>query len=289
MSALLDTIPQAWTQGAWPWVALVVVSLCVGSFLNLLSLRLPPLLAYHWRCECAAAGGDGPGAAATPPPGVVRERSHCPRCGATLGALELIPLFGFVWLGRRCAHCGGAISWRYPVVELLTLLVSLAVVWRLGWGTQAGAALFLSWALLVLALVDYDRMLLPDLITLPLLWCGLALSVPGLFASAPHAISGAIAAYLGLYLPHRAYRLVTGREGMGHGDFKLAAMLGAWLGWQQVPSMLFAATLGGAVAGLVLMALRRAALRAPLPFGPWLALSGWLHLLWEWPPLWRWW
>ena len=185
-----------------------------------------------------------------------------------------------MWLRGKCAACGKAISWRYPVVELLTGILSLAVAWRLGITPSALAALFLTWALIALAFIDYDRQILPDDITLPLLWAGLLLNVFGVFVPLSSAVIGAAAGYGSLWLVYQIFRLATGKEGMGFGDFKLFAALGAWLGWQQLPLIILLSSFLGAVIGIVFIAFFGRDRRLPIPFGPFLCVAGWIALMW---------
>ena len=265
----------------------LVLGLCVGSFLNVVIYRLPVMLERQWRAECAeyTAGGAADAEEPLPPFNLIVPRSTCPACGARLRARDNIPLLSWVLLRARCAHCEAPISARYPVVELLTGLLSAAVAWRFGYDWSTPAALLLTWALLALAWIDIDHQLLPDDLTLPLLWLGLALSLalgqprgvpPDLHAS----VLGAIFGYLSLWSVYHLFRLATGKEGMGYGDFKLLAALGAWLGWQLLLPLLLIAAVLGALTGVTLIALRRHERTRPIAFGPFLALAGWLMLMW---------
>jgi len=268
----------------------LVLGLCVGSFLNVVIYRLPVMLERQWRAQCAELAGHDPHAttvAAGPQArfDLVVPRSACPACKAPITALQNIPLISWLALRGRCARCGAPISARYPLVELLTGLLSGWVAARYGFGTGALAALVLTWFLIALAFIDIDTQLLPDSLTLPLLWLGLALSLfgPAGGAGVPvdprSSLIGAVAGYLSLWSVYHLFRLVTGKEGMGYGDFKLYAALGAWLGWQMLlPVILIAAVVGAAV-GIAVLAIRRQSRSTPIPFGPFLAAAGWLVLM----------
>jgi len=267
----------------------VVLGLAVGSFLNVVIYRLPVMLERQWRAQCAETAGDAN--AATLPAGVparfnlVVPRSACPSCRAPIGALQNIPLLSWVLLRGRCARCGAAISIRYPLVEALTGVLSGAVAWKLGFGVPALAALAVTWFLIALTFIDIDHQLLPDSLTLPLMWLGLALSLLGAQPGAPvpvdirSSLIGAIAGYVSLWSVYHLFRLLTGKEGMGYGDFKLFAALGAWLGWQMLLPVILIAALVGAVVGIVMISVRRQHRSTPIPFGPFLAASGWLMLM----------
>ena len=272
--------------------ACFVLGLVVGSFLNVVIHRVPIMMERQWREQCAEV--EHPDHAATmpaPPPvterfNLVVPRSACPACRAPITALQNVPLVSYVFLRGRCAKCRARISPRYPLVEALTGILSAAVAWKLGFGWPAAAGLVLTWFLVALAFIDIDTQLLPDSLTLPLLWLGLSLS---LFAPPPgmapipvdmrSSIIGAIAGYLSLWSVYHLFRLLTGKEGMGFGDFKLLAALGAWLGWRMLlPTVLIAAAVG-AVAGIALLASRKKDRSTPIAFGPFLAAAGWLMLM----------
>ena len=258
-----------------------LLGLVIGSFLNVVIYRLPIMLERLWQRQCEELGRQP--AAETPnggPFNLVYPGSRCQHCNHAIRALENIPVLSFLWLRGKCAACGKAISWRYPAVELLTGILSLAVAWRLGLAPAALAALFLTWALIALAFIDYDRQILPDDITLPLLWAGLLLNVFGVFVPLPSAVIGAAAGYGSLWLVYQAFRLATGKEGMGFGDFKLFAALGAWLGWQQLPLIILLSSFLGAVVGIVFIAFFGRDRRLPIPFGPFLCVAGWIALMW---------
>jgi leader peptidase (prepilin peptidase)/N-methyltransferase len=258
----------------------LVLGLVVGSFLNVVILRLPPMLERRWRAQCAELLHPETPPATPERFDLAAPPSRCPHCGHRIRAWENIPVLSFLLLRGRCSACGGTISWRYPLVEIATGLLSAWVAWRFGYGVVAAAALLLTWALLALAVVDYDTQLLPDGITLPLLWAGLLVNLGGVLAPLPSAVMGAIAGYVSLWLVYHAFRLLTGKEGMGFGDFKLFAALGAWLGWQQLPLVILLASFIGAAVGLAAIAFFGHDRRRPIPFGPFLCAAGWAALMW---------
>jgi leader peptidase (prepilin peptidase)/N-methyltransferase len=260
--------------------------LLIGSFLNVVIHRLPLVLERQWRSQCAELAGQAPEAAAEPF-GLVRPRSRCPACQAPIRAIHNIPVLSYLALGGRCASCRAPISLRYPAVELATAAAFAAVAWHFGFGLQAVLAIVLTAYLIALTGIDVDRHLLPDVLTLPLLWIGLLASLwhAADSATAPpaalrDALIGAAAGYLSLWTVFQLFRLLTGKEGMGYGDFKLFAAIGAWLGWQMLPLVLILAALVGAVVGVALIALRRHGRGVPIPFGPYLAGAAWIAMLW---------
>ncbi|GLQ96676.1 prepilin peptidase [Dyella mobilis] len=258
------------------WVVLAgVLGLIVGSFLNVVILRLPARLEAAWRQEAQSVLGLE--AEAEPlPPGVVREPSHCPHCKHPLSARDNIPLFGWMLLRGRCRYCQAPISIQYPLVELLTALFSAIIVWKFGVTWAALAGLFLTWALVALSGIDFRTQLLPDQITLPLLWLGLLLSLLHLFVAPQPAILGAAIGYLSLWSVYWLFKLLTGKEGMGFGDFKLLAALGAWMGPGALLPIILLSSLVGAVIGGTLIALRKQGRDVPMPFGPFIAMAGWI-------------
>lgn len=284
--------------------ACVILGLLVGSFLNVVIYRVPVMLERQWREQCAELATTGlttpgkePDAGAHETDGVrsvakperfnlVVPRSACPACKAPITALQNIPVVSYVFLRGRCANCSASISPRYPLVEALTGLLSAAVAWKFGFGWPAAAALVLTWFLIALTFIDLDHQLLPDNMTLPLVWMGLALSLwgaqPGggpLPVDMHSSIVGAMAGYLSLWSVYHLFRLLTGKEGMGYGDFKLFAALGAWLGWKMLLPIILIAAAVGAVSGIVMLAVRRQDRSTPIAFGPFLAASGWLMLM----------
>jgi len=257
-----------------------LVGLVIGSFLNVVILRLPRIMEAGWRRDCAELTGTGGEMPPTEGLSLSAPASHCPHCGHALRFYENIPILSFLLLRGRCSSCAAPIGWRYPLVEGLTAILSVAVVWHFGATAVAGAALILTWGLIALAVIDLDTQLLPDGITLPLLWLGLVISLSGSFADPHAAILGAAAGYLSLFAVFHLFRLLTGKEGMGYGDFKLFALFGAWLGWQYLPQIVLLSALAGAVIGLLLIVTRGHDRQVPIPFGPYLAIAGWISLLW---------
>jgi len=269
----------------------LVLGLVVGSFLNVVIHRLPIMLERQWRDQCEELAREDR-AAREPRTAAPRARfnlmvprSACPACGAQISALQNIPILSYVALKGRCAACRAPISVRYPLVEALTGVLSLLVAWRFGFGWPLLAALIMTWFLIALAFIDIDHQLLPDDLTLPLLWLGLTVSlwIPSTDGPVPlelrSGVIGAVAGYLSLWSVYHLFRLATGKEGMGHGDFKLFAALGAWLGWQLLlPTILIAAAVG-ALVGIIMIAIKGADRGTPIPFGPFLAAAGWLMLL----------
>jgi leader peptidase (prepilin peptidase)/N-methyltransferase len=276
--------PMAWIEAFQQTPALllgsaVVLGLIMGSFLNVVILRLPRMLESEWRRDCAEIA-DSPPAGEEPTLGLAWPPSHCPACGHRIRPLENLPILSYLLLRGRCSACGVRISPRYPLVEGLTAILTLIVVLQFGLTWQGLAALPLTWGLIALAVIDYDTQLLPDGITLPLLWLGLILSLFGLFTDSQSAIIGAVAGYLSLWLVFQLFRLATGKEGMGFGDFKLFALFGAWLGWEYLPQIILLSALTGALLGSILIASGRQERGKPIPFGPFLAAAGWISLIW---------
>lgn len=257
-----------------------LLGLVVGSFLNVVIFRLPKMMERDWRDQCAEILDHGTPTDKRPAYNLVVPRSRCPSCGHQVAALENVPVLSFVMLKGRCAECGWRIPWRYPGVELLSAVLSVLVVWRFGLGAESAGALLLTWALLALSFIDFDTQFLPDSITLPFLWLGLAFNLNGTFVSIEASVLGAIAGYLVLWSVYHLFRLVTGKEGMGYGDFKLLAMLGAWLGWSALPLIILLSSLVGAVIGVTMIAMRGHDKNIPIPFGPYLAIAGWIALMW---------
>jgi len=260
------------------YALVAALGLLVGSFLNVVILRYPVALLHDWRCQCRELLELEP-AADEAPPSVATGRSRCPACTTPIAWYDNVPVLSWLLLRGRCRHCSAPISKRYPAVELLAALLGLIVIWQLGVGPAGLAGLGLTWALIAAAGIDLDHKLLPDQITLPLLWAGLLLNLFGVFTDLESAVIGAIAGYLVLWLVFHLFRLVTGKEGMGYGDFKLLAAIGAWFGWQVLPSVILLASGVGAVVGLGLIALRRMGREVPIAFGPFLAAAGWLVLV----------
>jgi leader peptidase (prepilin peptidase)/N-methyltransferase len=277
----LQSSPGAFTASAG------LLGLFIGSFLNVVVLRLPVVLDRRWRRQCEeftsnASTPDAPAKVATEAQrfDLMVPRSRCPHCGHPIGAFENIPIVSYLWLRGRCSACGKRISPRYPLVEALTAVLSAFVAWHFGFTVAAVGALLLTWALIALTFIDFDHQLLPDDLTLPLLWLGLLVNVDGVFAPLSSAVIGAAAGYLSLWLVYHGFRLLTGKEGMGYGDFKLFAVLGAWLGWQQLPLIILAASFVGAITGLAFILIFGRDRHLPIPFGPFLCVAGWIAMLW---------
>ena len=287
---MLVDLVSIFTDSALLFVGCVfVIGLLVGSFLNVVIYRLPIMLDREWRTQAAelVQGGSGDAAALTLPPefNLLRPRSACPACGAPITALQNVPVVSWLVLRGRCAACRARISVRYPAVELATAVLSAAVAWHFGVTTATACALLLTWALIALTGIDIDHQLLPDDITLSLLWAGLLAAVLiGPHAGFPlpvaprDAVLGAVAGYGSLWLVFHAFKLLTGKEGMGYGDFKLYAALGAWLGWKVLPLVILLSAATGAILGIAMIALRGRDRAAPMPFGPYLAAAGWIAL-----------
>ena len=282
----MDLISLLRTETGVFTLAVFLVSLAIGSFLNVVIHRLPLILDRQWRAQCAELTGQA-GPPDAEPLTLATPRSRCPGCRAPIKARHNVPLLSWLALRGRCASCGMAISARYPLVELATGLLSAAVAWHFGLGVAALGALLVTWFLVALTAIDIDTQLLPDSLTLPLLWLGLLASlwhVPGQGAALPaapvDAILGAVGGYLFLWAVFHAFRLLTGKEGMGYGDFKLYAALGAWLGWQMLPLVLLLSAAVGALVGITLIVARRHGRDVPIPFGPYLAGAGWVAMLW---------
>lgn len=259
-------------------VAAGVFGLLVGSFLNVVIHRLPKMMEQDWQCQCAELRGELP--PEREPLTLATPRSRCPHCGHWIRAVENIPVLSWIALRGRCAVCGGRISARYPLVELASGLLSAFAAWHFGFGLAGIGAIAFIWAMIALTGIDFDTQLLPDSITLPLLWLGLLLNVFGTYTSLQSAVVGAMAGYLSLWSVYWIFKLATGKEGMGFGDFKLLAAIGAWLGWQVLPLTILLSSFVGAVVGIALIVLARHGRNVPIPFGPYLAAAGLIALFW---------
>ncbi|NGX15238.1 A24 family peptidase [Wenzhouxiangella sp. XN24] len=274
----LATLPPAVLAG----IALLF-GLLVGSFLNVVVHRLPIMMRAEWRAQCAEEMAQP---APELPEGrfdLVAPRSRCPGCNRPIRAIENVPVFSWLALRGRCAGCKQRISPRYPAVELLTGLMFAATAWLLPWPWTALAGIGLTGTLIALTFIDIDEQLLPDSITLPLLWAGLLFNLfagEHAFVAIEDALIGAVAGYLALWLVYQGFKLATGREGMGYGDFKLLAALGAWLGWQMLPLVILLSALVGAVVGIAMILLLGRDRQVPIPFGPYLAAAGWIAMIW---------
>jgi len=268
-----------------PTFFLIVVglfSLLIGSFLNAAIYRIPIMLQQSWREECEELFG-GESEQSTPKEkfNLMVPRSQCPSCGHMITALENIPVLSYLFLGGKCSSCKNKISIQYPVLEILTTLVSVFVAWKFGFGWQTLAALLFTWVLILLSMIDAKTMLLPDNLTLPLMWFGIAVNYHGLFVDLQSSVLGAMFGYLSLWSLFHLFKLITGKDGMGYGDFKILAAIGAWGGWQILPFTVFAASTLGAIIGILLIVIQRNKESQPIPFGPWLALAGFIGFIWR--------
>ncbi len=279
MAALIDLLQQ----NPAIFIGIVTtVSLMVGSFLNVVIYRLPVMMEREWHAQCREllAIKDQDQNTSEQSLNLATPRSRCPHCGHAISALENIPILSYLVLRGRCRRCKASISPRYPIIEVSTALLSALVAWKLGFEWQTLAALVLTWALVALTMIDFDHQLLPDSITLPLVWIGLFLSLFGLFTNMQSSILGGIGGYISLWVIYHLFKIITGKEGMGYGDFKLFAVFGAWLGWQCLPVVILLSSFVGAVVGVSLIIFRGRDRNIPIPFGPYLAAAGWLYLLW---------
>ena len=256
-----------------------LLGLLVGSFLNVVIYRLPVMMQRDWRKQ-AREILELPEEPEQGTFNLVLPNSCCPHCGHQIRPWENIPVLSYLFLRGKCAGCKAPISKRYPLVELACGLLSGYVAFHFGFGWQAAGMLLLTWGLLAMSMIDCDHQLLPDALVLPLLWLGLIGNQFGLFTSLEDALWGAIAGYLSLWSVYWLFKLLTGKEGMGYGDFKLLAMLGAWGGWQVLPLTILLSSLVGAVLGVIMLRLRNQETSTPIPFGPYLAIAGWIALLW---------
>ena len=261
----------------FPWLCLAF-GLCVGSFLNVVIYRLPKIMERDWQQQCAELRGEE-----LPKLEVFNlalPRSHCPACAHPISALQNIPIASYLVLRGKCPACGARISPRYPLIEALGGLASAYAAWHFGFGLAAIAAMVFLWTMIALSFIDFDTQLLPDSITLPLVWAGLLLNLGATFVDLPSAVIGAAAGYLSLWCVYWGFKLATGKEGMGFGDFKLLAAIGAWLGWQMLPLVVLASSFVGAIFGITLMLFAKHGRNVPIPFGPYLAVAGAIALLW---------
>jgi leader peptidase (prepilin peptidase)/N-methyltransferase len=259
-------------------VTCVLLGLCTGSFLNVVIHRLPQIMERRWRAECAELDNAEPAAAPAERYDLVVPRSSCPSCGHRITALQNIPVLSYLALRGKCASCRAAISPRYPFVEALTAVLSGYAAWRFGFSAATAGALVFIWAMIALAFIDLDTFYLPDDITLPLLWAGLLFNVAGGYTDLASAVVGAAAGYLALWLVFWGFKFATGKEGMGYGDFKLLAAIGAWLGWKVLPLVILLSSFVGAIVGVGLIVLARRGRNVPIPFGPYLAIAGMIAL-----------
>ncbi|MFS2159893.1 A24 family peptidase [Pseudomonas sp. Pseusp122] len=260
-------------------LATLVLGLLVGSFLNVLIYRLPIMMERDWRAQAREMLAL-PAEEQAETFNLFLPHSRCPQCAHKIRAWENLPVISYLFLGGKCSACKAPISKRYPLIELACGLLSAFIAWHFGFGWQAGAVLVLSWGLLAMSVIDMDHQLLPDSLVLPLLWLGLIANTFGLFTNLHDALWGAVLGYMSLWSVFWIFKLLTGKEGMGQGDFKLLALFGAWGGWQIVPLTILVSSAVGAVLGLIILRLRNAETSTPIPFGPYLAIAGWIALLW---------
>jgi len=270
--ALLQEVPAAFV------VMCLFLGLMVGSFLNVVVHRLPKMMELDWQQQCADLRGEEP--EPHKPYNLLVPRSACPHCNHVISAWENIPIVSYLLLRGKCKSCEAAISARYPIIEATSGVLCAFAAAHFGFGLVAVGSLLLIWALLALTAIDFDTQLLPDDITLPLLWAGLLFNVFGVFTNLPSAVLGAVIGYLALWSVYCLFKLITGKEGMGYGDFKLLAALGAWLGWQMLPLIILLSSLVGAVVGITLIAALKHGRNIPIPFGPYLAGGGLIALFW---------
>jgi len=270
--SLLQSSPELFIS------CIVIFGLLVGSFLNVVIHRLPLMMEREWQDQCDELNGNE--LTERPPLTLSVPRSRCPHCSHAISALENIPVISYLVLRGKCKQCKTGISSRYPLIELLSGVLSGIIAWQFGWGWVCLSALLLTWALIALTFIDTDHQLLPDSITLPLLWLGIFVNLFSTYTDLQSSVIGAMAGYLSLWLVFHGFKLATGKEGMGYGDFKLLAALGAWLGWSLLPSIVLLSSLVGAVVGISLILFKRHQRGNPIPFGPYLATAGWLALVW---------
>ncbi len=276
------------------YVTCTVLGLVIGSFLNVVIFRLPKMLENEWRAECREFLADELDAAKTKANQAKEQEitlskpaSTCPHCGHKIKAIENIPIISWLFLRGKCSRCSAPISARYPLIETVTGVLSLVIAMHYGVSWQTLFMLLLTWCLISLTMIDYDKMILPDQITLPLVWIGLILNVSGTFVNLEEGVIGAIVGYMSLWSIFWLFKLITGKEGMGYGDFKLFAVFGAWFGWQVLPLLILMASLVGAIIGISLMVFRNHEGSKPIPFGPYLAIAGWITALWG-DGIWAW-
>jgi len=255
-----------------------ILGLAIGSFLNVVIYRLPVILEQGWKAECAELNGE---TSASPELKLTLSSpaSNCPQCGHKIRFWENIPVLSYILLRGRCSACQSSISIRYPIIELITGVLSVIIAWHFGWSMMTVGALLLTWTLIALSMIDFDHQLLPDNITLPVLWLGLIFNLAGVYTNLGSAVIGAVAGYLSLWSVFWLFKILTGKEGMGYGDFKLLALFGAWLGWQYLPQIILLSSIVGAIVGIGMIIIRGRDKNIPIPFGPYLAIAGWISLL----------
>ena len=260
-------------------VAIVILGLSIGSFLNVVIYRLPIMLQRDWERDCSEHLKQTLPTKHNPF-NLIAPRSHCPKCGTQISWWQNIPVISYILLRGKCCYCKNTINWRYPIVELLSCLSGIIIFLYFGISIQTLSLLILTWMLIAATFIDIDHLILPDNITLPLIWTGLLLNIINIFTTPENAIIGAICGYVSLWLIAYVFKLIRKIDGMGHGDFKLLAVFGAWLGWQMLPLILFMASLIGCIVGLFLVFIKKESFTKPIPFGPYLIVAGWLAFFW---------
>ena len=284
MHTFFIDITTAMQSHLWFYLTTIgLVSLCIGSFLNVVIYRLPLMMKREWQTECRIVLADEVNSkqqAEQAPFNLVKPNSTCPKCKAPIKAWQNIPIISWLFLKGQCATCNNPISVRYPLVEAITAILSLVVAYTFGATEQALLYIVVTWALVALTFIDIDHMLLPDQLTLPLLWLALIASVMGYTIAPSDAIIGAACGYLSLWSVFWLFKLITGKEGMGYGDFKLLAVFGALLGWQSLLTIILLSSVVGAVIGIALLSIQGKDKATPIPFGPYLAIAGWITMLW---------
>ncbi len=276
LNIILQSSPELFT------VLILIIGLLVGSFLNVVIYRLPVMMDIGWKKECKEylELEDTDTDTDSEPFNLMVPLSRCPSCQSAIKPYQNIPVLSYVFLKGKCANCSTHIALRYPLIEAFTGIASAMVAWQFGYTIATLFALILTWSLIALSFIDIDHQLLPDSITLPVLWLGLFLSIFSIYTDTTASIIGAIAGYLSLWIVYHLFKLVTGKEGMGFGDFKLLSLFGAWLGWQYLPLIILLSSLVGAIIGISMIILTKKDRNIPIPFGPYLAAAGWLALLW---------
>ena len=261
---------------------MAVLGLLVGSFINVVIYRLPIMMEREWRSQCQSLFGNPDDLNKCPdePFNLITPRSSCPHCHSLIKAINNIPVISYLLLKGKCSNCNNKISLRYPFIELLTGLFTGFIAWHFGYNLQTLFAVILTWSLICLSMIDFDHQLLPDDIILPLLWLGLACNIFNLFTDIYSSLIGAMLGYGILWIIFLSFKTLTGKEGMGYGDFKLLAMLGAWLGWEMLPLIVLLSSMLGSVIGVSLILTGKQGRSKPIPFGPYLAVAGWIALIW---------
>ncbi len=270
----ISALPNSWLSAFGGLFGLIV-----GSFLNVVIYRYPVIMKHQWT-EQSRDWLELEPLKTDPPPTLSKPASHCGNCKTPITAVQNVPVLSWVFLRGKCANCQVSISVRYPLVELLTAVLSALVVYKFGFSLQSGFGLLLTWVLVALSFIDFDHKLLPDDIVIPTMWLGLALSLIPVYTTTTNSVAGAIVGYLTFWLVFQAFLLLTGKQGMGHGDFKLMALLGAWFGWIYLPQIVLISTVAGSIIGITMMLLKKASSEMAIPFGPYIALAGWIAMMW---------